>query len=363
MKFPELIVLGIGLFLSLSSCNDEAELYKIKGQRLNDCIYASGEIIPEDYFQLSTPKATNMLEVLVREGDVVPKGKVLAILGTVEDIKLTEINQRQLDATRGNAAMTSAILEDMAGKIVLARSKYEMEKKNMEIYKVLFLKQALSRFEMDQQYIKFESSRAEYFSFQKQYAIKKQDLNYLSKEQEKSLIKSREVLRSPISGKIFTVNKREGEIAAANETVITIGKIRDYKLELLIDERDIRKVKFGQTVFFESDIYPGKPLKATISRIYPELQKETRSFKVDAKILERDLVLYPGSAVEANIVWRTKVNAIRVSKKFLSAGNILHVKTAGKTSEVKVETGSELNGWIEITKGLKIGDLIVLPEN
>lgn len=72
--------------------------------------------------------------------------------------------------------------------------------------------------------------------------------------------------------------KKSGESVNPDDVILLIGTKNAFKLDLLVDERDIQKIKTGQQVFFETDVYPDKHFSATISRISPLLQNSLSWF-------------------------------------------------------------------------------------
>jgi HlyD family secretion protein len=166
------------------------------------------------------------------------------------------------------------------------------------------------------------------------------------------------VLTSSIDGKVFSIYLAEGGTAAAGEPVLLTGSASRFKLELLVDERDIAQVKLGQKVFFETDAFEGKQFTATISKIVPVIQKENRSFKVEAAV-DGAGSFFPQSSVEANILVREQKDALAIPGAFLQPGDSVYTAGPdGKVLKQKVQAGVRNGQWIEIQSGLKAGALI-----
>jgi multidrug efflux pump subunit AcrA (membrane-fusion protein) len=139
-----------------------------------------------------------------------------------------------------------------------------------------------------------------------------------------------------------------------------IGSPDRYKLELLVDERDIGKIRPGQKVFFETDAFKGEQFEAVITGIDPVLQRKTRSFKVEASVAESSRSFYPQSSVEANIMIREKATALMIPSDYLLKGDsVLFQSVKGEVMKIKVSAGIWNDDCIEITGGLKAGDMIL----
>lgn len=352
-----LLVLAICL---LTSCGDQAEVYIVEERGFNESVYATGEIFPEEYFFLKPNTANRILEVCVKEGDIVSKGDVIAILGTDEDNKQAQIVQKQTAIAKENLLDDSPKLNELSIQIKLAKKQLDIDKRNAEKYKELSLSNAVSQKEADQAEIQYRKSHTEYKNLQEKYRITKKELQYKVLDSEKQLSIYRQIIKSPIAGKIYVTEKRSGESVNLDDVILLIGTEKVFKLELLVDERDIQKIRKGQQVFFETDVYPDKHFPATISRINPLLQKASRSFKVEAIITDSTL-FYPQSSVEANIIVSQKKRAILLPVSYLQEGDSVLMKFENENKKRKVILGSRTKEWVEIKSGLASGDIIIKP--
>ncbi len=352
----------IGLFicsLVFISCGNEVEEYSVDYKVTNEGVYASGEVYPKDYFILKTSKTERIKEILVQEGSFVKKGDILAILGTLEEDENTKIVQNQIEIAQNNVLDSSTILKEIKSRINLAKQKYEIDKINADKYQELALSKAVSQKEADQMLITSKTSYTEYQNMQDQYMTKKRELINALLDSKKELLQSKYLLRSYISGKVYSIEKKEGDIVMPEESIMLIGTDKSFKLELLVDERDISRISKKQTVFFETDIYLDKQFTAEVLRINPTLQKDSRSFKVEAIIKDTTSYFYPQSSVEANIVIKKKEKKIVIPFDYLSKEDSVFIQKDDEISKVKVKTGIRFDDWIEIKSGLNIGDKIL----
>ncbi|MFN7708856.1 MAG: efflux RND transporter periplasmic adaptor subunit, partial [Sphingobacteriia bacterium] len=98
------------------------------------------------------------------------------------------------------------------------------------------------------------------------------------------------------------------------------------------------------------------------SRIYPMLNSQDLTFRVDAVLAQAMPAAYAGLSVEANIVIQTKTRALVVPKEYLMEGDSLKVELDGKTQYVAVQTGIQNYKLVEILRGVEAGTLILKPE-
>lgn len=352
-----LLVLAICL---LTSCGNQEEIYIVEKRDFNESVYATGEIFPEEYFFLKSNTATRILEICVKEGDIVSKGDIIAILGTEENNKQAQIIQKQTSIAKENLLDNSPILKELSNQIRLAKDQLDIDKKNAEKYKELSLSNAVSQKEADQAEIQHRKSYSEYQNFQEKYRITKKELLNKVFDSEIQLLVSRQIIKSPIAGKIYATEKKSGESVNPDDVILLIGTKNAFKLDLLVDERDIQKIKTVQQVFFETDVYTDKHFSATISRISPLLQKSSRSFKVEA-IITDSTSFYPQSSVEANIIVSQHKQAILLPASYLQKGDSVLMRFDNENKKQKVILGSRTKEWIEIKSGLASGDIIIKP--
>lgn len=102
--------------LSLASCTEEVETYTVEEKTLNEAVYASGEIYPEEYEFMVTANSEQVLRIMVEEGDKVKGGDVLAVLGTPSEKSELNILSNQVALARQNTQENEAYLSNLGAK-------------------------------------------------------------------------------------------------------------------------------------------------------------------------------------------------------------------------------------------------------
>lgn len=356
------IVIIAGLVF-LFSCKEKKETYTVKQQTINEAVYASGEVEPVGFYEIATPIADRILKTYVAEGDIVKKGQLLAILGTTADANALGTVEQQIAIAVRNAGSNSSQLNALVIKMKAAQEKYTADSLNASRYVRLAATGAVSKKESEQRSLDALSSLAEYQNLQAGYNSHKSDLHtelLASRQQKDQILRAIESKRliSPVDGIVLTKNFKDGELLPSSQVLYTIGNEKNYILKLIVDERDINKIQRGQKAVFETDAYQGKQFEATISTVKPVSQNETRSFEVEAAVNSAGS-FYPKSSVEANIVIRSEVKAIVIPVDYLVGKDSVIIRKGEKESTlIKIHRGIQSNNWIEITGGLKSGDVI-----
>ena len=76
-------------------------------------------------------------------------------------------------------------------------------------------------------------------------------------------------IRAPIDGTVLQVNTRVGETVtpSTEDVLVTIGDLAQLRVRAEIEERDIAKIRVGQTVMVRSDAFPGQEFAGKVERM------------------------------------------------------------------------------------------------
>ncbi len=120
----------------------------------------------------------------------------------------------------------------------------------------------------------------------------------------------RYVLRSPIVGVLTRVPVRLGEVVSPGQTVVAVANLAFLKLTLYVLERDLGRVRTGQTVQVTADPYPGRAFAGAVTSVNSRAEFTPRNvqtqrdrvnlvFGVKVRVDNRDGALKPGMPVDA----------------------------------------------------------------
>jgi HlyD family secretion protein len=169
----------------------------------------------------------------------------------------------------------------------------------------------------------------------------------------------RYIVRSDVDGIVLMTAKDKGELIRRNEVIGVVGKSNTFYFQLNVDELDVQRVKQGQDVLVKIDAYPGKTFKATVTKVYPMVDRRQQAVRVDAELKEPLPGAFSGLALEANIIIRRKENAIVIPKSKLLPGDTVLIQTDDGAKKIKVSKGIETLDEVEITEGLDTGKFLV----
>ncbi len=187
-------------------------------------------------------------------------------------------------------------------------------------------------------------------------------------------------ITAPIEGTVVTKNKKAGETiesggnsssASGNSNVLAIiYDMSSLCFQLDVDELDVKKLKIGQEVSITADAVKGKTYTGIVENVSITGTVGTNgvtTYPVKVRINDFDENLLPGMNIEASITVEKAENILVIPSSAVNRGNTVYAK-GEKTDEndtapegyktVSVEIGLSNDNYVEITAGLKEGDII-----
>ena len=167
-------------------------------------------------------------------------------------------------------------------------------------------------------------------------------------------------LKVPLTFAVSKKSVSEGQMIREGDPAFEMVVENPLRLWLNIPERYVADIKPGQEVRVSVASYPGKTFPATVSRINPSVDSNSRTFQVEAAVPNDDFKLRPGGFAKAEIVTDQKARAIIVPLdsivRYAGVTKLFVVLGDGtKARSIDVETGKEGPGWVEL--------LAPLPDN
>lgn len=324
-------------------------------------VSASGEIKPKEYVELQAEIAGVVVELYVREGDVVQKDNLLLRIDPVQSetesraqkallevaqaeaanqkaqISLQETN---LERERANVRVAQAELDRARSSMELARSSFERRQQLFEDNLIPRETYDSARNELIAAETAVTASQARLEQARAQLAVAEMVLQQtrtshrsaLSRvEQNRAILErtldllSKTVIRSPLTGVITRLHVEVGERAVPGTlnnpaaTLMEIANLSVIQAEIQVDESDIVNVRLGQPAEVKVDALPKRPLKGVVTEVGNaaiqrpgSTQQEAREFKVVVQLEEPPEQLRPGLSCTAEITTDTRENIISI---------------------------------------------------
>ncbi len=119
--------------------------------------------------------------------------------------------------------------------------------------------------------------------------------------ENKGKIEDHLTIYSPMKGIVIHKNAVEGMYVKTGTKIYTIADLSKVWIKLDVYESDLSWIRYGQSVEFETESYPGKTFTGKISFIDPVLNAKTRTVKLRVNVSNQDFKLKPGMFVRATI--------------------------------------------------------------
>jgi HlyD family secretion protein len=328
------------------------------------------------------PKITsNVKKFYVQRGTRVKKGQLVAELENSDLSASAEASKGDYDQAEANYVMTvGAGLPQQIQKAELdaaaAKAAFDAQQKIYDSRKELLKQGAIPRRDVDAAEVALVQARSQNEQAQRQLA----DLQRLGKDQLlKSAQGSKEsaegkyrgaaaqlgysLIKSPIDGVITDRPLYEGDLATANQPLLTV-----MNLSRLIAKAHIPQVEAAQLrVGNEAEIKVAgldEPMKARVTLVSPALDPGSTTIEVWVEARKPDPALRPGMTVSISMTAKTAKDAIVVP-----AGAVFRSEEAGdyvlvagsdeKAHQKKVQIGIRNGELTQVVRGINEGDPVI----
>jgi HlyD family secretion protein len=183
-------------------------------------------------------------------------------------------------------------------------------------------------------------------------------------------------LRAPADGVILAKLKEVGEIAvpggfAGSGDLIRMANLTDMRAEVDVNEADLARVKIGQPAQVTPDAYPDAKYDARVVKLYPQVDRQKGTLKVEVHIIEPDGKLLPD--MSARVTFLQPPEAVHGDEAVvLVPAGALHRTTAGDTAVWLVRDGrvasrvvearGDVGTQVRIGRGLEGGETVVVGD-
>jgi RND family efflux transporter MFP subunit len=352
-----LILFGLGLF----ACSKKEESISPTTGSITESIYASGTVKSADQYQAFVSISGIIEEIYVHEGQEVEVGTPL--LRVSNETQKFNLENAQLTANFNDLANNQGKLSEAEALAQTAKAKLKLDSSLFARQKTLWSQQVGTRVEFEQKELNYQSAKANYLSATQRYKELKRQINYSAAQTKKNVqISARQnedfILKSKVKGTILSLLKERGELVSPQTPIANLGNTKDYVLEMQVDEHDIFQVKLGQKIAITFDAYKNQIFEAEVSKIASIMNERNKTFLIEAHFTKAPEKLYPNVTFEANIILKTKNNALILPRNYLKNDSIVTL-IDGSTRVVKL--GLTDFQKAEILSGLSAKDQVVKP--
>ncbi|MBV9762397.1 MAG: efflux RND transporter periplasmic adaptor subunit [Acidobacteriaceae bacterium] len=376
---------------------------KVTRTDLASLVTASGEVKPRNYINIgaNTQGPAPITEILVKEGDHVRKGQVLARLADVQPAADLMAQQAALNSALADSSADEAAVKSSEDNVAVAQAQVDHDKADVDQKKIdlkrsqeLFDQKLIAAQDFEAKKVAYELAVATLQASQQKVAqaesARLQSAAQLASAQKKvaqaqaMVSRSKDVLSqydavAPLDGVVTNLPVRVGETVvpgiqnSAASTIMTIADMSIITAEVNVDETDIVSVKMDQPAEVTIDAIPNQTFKGRVIEIGDTAivrssgvaasqsqtsSTEAKDFKVVIALDIPQTLVRPGLSCTAKITTATRshVLAIPIQALTIRQKSQLETKKAGQPAQqldpaAQKAANEELQGVFVVNNG------------
>ncbi len=307
-------------------------------------VFADGAIRTPKSLLIKTKVSGELLSVLVRDGDQVRKGQVLARIDAREyEIALEESRYRHLQALSQMAAEADTFTVNHAAMKEFTIGRDELE--------ALYKRGGLSREEYKNRLLELEMDSLNKGAFREAVFQQRTGLAEARMAEERAELNLEYTeIKAPFSGIIQGMTMVAGEIVSTGTGVCTIFNNDNLEAVINVLEADLGNLSVGRPVLLAVPA-TSDTLQARIDVISPTLDAATRTCEVIIRFENPEGKYRPGMFVRTRIAGWVYPDKLLVPKSAILIRDnrtLVFKKDEDRAKWLYVDTGLQNDDWVEI---------------
>ena len=276
-----LVLIVVGSIVHSHSDVTAVATAKAGRQDLIATVSGTGQIKPKTYVNVGATSFGRITHLLVKEGDHVKKGDVLATVENVQPESTVSAQSAAIAASRTD--VTSYIAAENTAAANVAEAKADLEQKTLDYNraKVLYQDQLIAKQDYDAKVAAYDMSVATLDQRKAAVAQAKAQTDSARGHMGQAIASQRAnydaldktVSRAPFDGLVTNIPVREGETVvlgiqnSEGSTLMTLADMSNITAEVKVDETDIVNIALGQSADVTVDALPGKIFKGHVTEV------------------------------------------------------------------------------------------------
>ena len=350
---------------------------EVRRDQFNDFVRVDGQVQPITVVQLSPEEGGIVQELVVEEGAQVHRGDVIVRLSN-SNLELQILNAEAELAEKQNllrntqVAMEQDRLRNKTEKLQLdldITRRLRTYRQQEQLYNEKLIAredfvQAKEDYELARRKHALIVERLRQDSLYRSIQMSQMEDNLSNMRRNVLLIRERKdklEVRSPIDGELGLLDVVLGQNVQPGQKIGQINDLSDYKVEALIDEHYIDRVRTGLNATFDRQ---GAHFALTVRKVYPEVRDG--KFRTDFVFTgERPDNIRSGQTYYINLELGQPTECVMIPKGtfFQSTGGnwIFVVDRDGKRAyRRKIKIGRQNPQYYEVTEGLEPGERVIV---
>jgi cobalt-zinc-cadmium efflux system membrane fusion protein len=311
------------------------------------------EAIPAKNADINAPLAGRVLSLAATRGQQVKAKQTIAILDSSEIRQLAVESERSLVQARTTLRQAQARLQ-------LTEGNYRREKElvALKISPRRDFEVALA--ERDQAKTELEAARSQ---IQLSNSLLTSRLAQLGQNSVSARADGSIKIVSPIAGIVSDQQVTSGEAVEPGKVLYKIVNLSEVWATAQVYEKDLSKVRLGQTIEVVINSYPGRTFRGRIASLDPTVDPETRTVAVRAVLKNAQGLLKPEMFATLRVVTGSQTRPVvmipRSAVLDVDGEKIVYVQNGEAFVPTEVKLGQINGDFVQVTDGIFSGDLVV----
>ena len=339
-------------------------------------IAATGRLNAPARMDIGADVSATVLDVRVREGDLVRAGQLLVRLQDSEARAAVDQARAALAEARGRVQQQSAVTAPVALQaVVQAQAAFQTAEREYGratelVAQGFFSQQKLddARRVLDTARSALESARLQASANQArgiEPALAASRVDQAQAALDAALARLvRLVITSPVDAVVLVRNVEPGSMAQPGKMLLALAAQGKPRIDASVDEKHLRLLTLGMPAKAVADAFAGQPFDAKLTYIAPVVDAQRGTVDVRLEVVSPPAFLKPDMTVSVELVGGARKDtlvlpAVAVRDADREAPWVLALQD-GTAVRVPVSLGLRGVGAIEILKGLSEGDTAIL---
>lgn len=183
------------------------------------------------------------------------------------------------------------------------------------------------------------------------------------------------LIRAPFDGVVLTKSANIGDVITpfssaldAKGAVVSMADMDTLEVEADVSESNLPKVKLGQPCEIELDALPDLRLRGVVQSIVPTVDRAKATVVVKIRFIDRDQRVLPEMSAKVAFLERELPADQRTARTVVppdaivkrNGRSVVFIMNNDEAAEIPIEAGGTISDMIEVLKGPKPGDKIIL---
>ncbi|MBP6154965.1 MAG: efflux RND transporter periplasmic adaptor subunit [Chitinophagales bacterium] len=392
-------ILAIGIAVYVSKNRNANKSFEVETQLVTtrdivQTVTASGKINPEVEVKISSDVSGEIIELTVKEGDVVKKGQLLARIKPESYQAILEQYSAQLDNTKAQMSTAKARILQANATLSQANAQYDASKNAFERAQELFAKKIISKADLESAESSYKTTKASVDAAKADIESAKHNTdaaNYTIRAMEANIKEAKinlnkTTIYAPMDGIISLLNVKKGEkvvgtLQMTGTEMMRIANFENMEVRVDVSESEITKVKVNDTALVEVDAYLDRQFVGVVTEVANTSKgassalttaDQSTNFVVKIRLLESsysDLLkenpkpFLPGMSATVDIRTKRKngvlaipIQAVTTKDTIYNGSNhtneIVFINNKGIAQIKEISVGIQDDAYIEVTAGL-----------